>query len=76
MSPKALLILDFIKAYIKKHGVSPSYEVMAKAFGMKAKSNMHRLVGVLEKEGYVKVNKNKFYGVKVVDRSVEDVVKL
>lgn len=76
MSPKALLVLDFIKAYIKKHGVSPSYEVMAKAFGMTAKSNMHRLVGLLERGGYVRVNKKKFYGIKVVDRSVDDVVKL
>jgi len=76
MSPKALLVLDFIKAYTKRYGVSPSYEVMTKAFGLKSKSNLHRFVKVLEEAGYVKVRPNKFYGIKVVDRSVDDVVKM
>lgn len=70
------LLLEFIKAYIKRHGVSPSYEVMAKSLGMKSKGNMHRVVKRLERDGLVKVRPRKFYGVVVVDRSVNDVVKL
>lgn len=76
MSPKALLILDFIKAYIKKHGIAPSYEVITKAFGLKSRSNVYRLVKVLEEGGYVKTKPRKFYSIKVVDRTVDDVVKL
>jgi len=70
------LVLDFIRAYIKKHGVSPSYEVMAKSLGLKSRANMHRIVRRLEQEGHLQVKPRKFYGLKVVDRSIDDVVKL
>ena len=70
------LVLDFIKAYVRRHGVSPSYEVMAKSLGLKSRANMHRIVRRLEKEGHLKVAPRKFYGLKVVDRSIDDVVSL
>ena len=76
MTPKEKLILEFIQAYIRRHGVSPSYEVMAKALGMRAKSNLHRYVLKLEKDGFVVRRPKKFYGVRVVDRSVDEVVNL
>ena len=76
MTPKEQLVLEFIKAYIKRHKVSPSYEVMAKALGMKAKSNLHRYVLKLERDGFVVRRPKKFYGVRVVDRSVDEVVSL
>ena len=56
--------------------MSPSYEVMAKALGMKAKSNLHRYVLKVEGMGLVVRRPRKFYGVKVVDRSVDEVVSL
>jgi SOS-response transcriptional repressor LexA len=70
------LVLDFIRAYVRRHGVSPSYEVMAKSLGLKSRANMHRIVRRLEKEGHLKVAPRKFYGLKVVDRSIDDVVSL
>lgn len=76
MTQRWQLVLDFIRAYIKKHGVSPSYEVMAKSLGLKSRANMHRIVRRLEGEGHLQVRPRKFYGLKVVDRSVDDVVKL
>lgn len=76
MTPKETLLLEFIQAYVKRHGVSPSYEVMAKALGMKAKSNLHRYVLKLEKMGFVSRKPKRFYGIRVVDRSVEEVAKL
>lgn len=76
MTQRWQLVLDFIRAYIKKHGVSPSYEVMAKSLGLKSRANMHRIVRRLEGEGHLQVKPRKFYGLKVVDRSVDDVVKL
>lgn len=76
LSVRRQLILDFIKAYTKKWGMAPSYEVIAKAMGLKAKSNIHRIVKSLEKEGYVQTRPLKFYSIKVVDRSVEGVVDL
>ena len=76
MTERWQLVLDFIRAYIKKHGVSPSYEVMAKSLGLKSRANMHRIVRRLEQDGHLQVKPRKFYGLKVVDRSIEDVVKL
>ena len=76
MTERWQLVLDFIRAYIKKHGVSPSYEVMAKSLGLKSRANMHRIVKRLEEEGHLQRKPNKFYGVKVVDRSVREVASL
>lgn len=76
LSVRKQLILDFIKAYTKKWGIPPSYEVIAKAMGLKAKSNIHRLVKSLEKDGYLQTRPKKFYSIRLVDKSVEDVVSL
>lgn len=69
-------VLKFIQAYMKLHSVSPSYEVMAKSLGMKSRSNMHRIVKRLEKEGHLQTKPRKYYGIKVVDKSVKEVVSL
>ena len=69
-------VLRFIRAYIKLHGVSPSYAVMAEGLGMKSRANMHRMVKRLEEEGHLQRKPRKFYGVKVVDRSVREVASL
>jgi repressor LexA len=76
LSVRKQLILDFVAAYTKKWGIPPSYEVIAKAMGLKAKSNVHRLVKSLEKDGYVQTRPGKFYSIKIVDRSVKDVTSL
>lgn len=69
-------VLRFIRAYIKLHGVSPSYGVMAEGLGMKSRANMHRMVKRLEEEGHLQRRPNKIYGVKLVDRSVREVSSL
>jgi SOS-response transcriptional repressor LexA len=69
-------VMRFIRAYIRIHGVSPSYGVLAEGLGLKSRSNMHRIVTRLEEEGYLEKKPRKFYGVKVVDRSVKDVLSL
>ena len=37
MPERHQLVLDFIKAYIRLHGVAPSYLVIAKGIGLKSK---------------------------------------
>lgn len=76
MTPRWEKVLGFIRGYIKIHGVSPSYEVMAKAFGMKSRSNMHRIVQRLKQEGHLEIRPHKYHGVKVRDKSVEEVLSL
>lgn len=70
------LVLKFIKAYQKLHGVTPSYEVMAKGLGMKSRSNMHRIVWRLEQEGHLMVKPRRLNGIKVQDRSVKEISSL
>lgn len=69
-------VLDFIRAYTKIHGVSPTYEVIAKGMGLRSRSNAHRIVKRLESDGYLQVKPKKFYGIKVCDRSVKEIAAL
>lgn len=76
MQEKHKLVYDFIKAYIRIHGVSPSYLVIAKGLGMKSKANIHRIVHKLEEDGHLSVKTTRWNGIKVVDRSVREVAAL
>jgi hypothetical protein len=76
MQPKHQLVFDFIKAYMRLHGVAPSYAVIAKGIGLKSKSNIHRIVHKLEDEGLVTVKPYKFNSIKIRDRSVREMASL
>lgn len=70
------LVLDFIRAYVRLHGIPPSYDVIARGLGMKSRSNIHRIVHRLKSDGFITVKPGKFYGVRLVDRSVEKMLSL
>ena len=76
MSKKRQLVLEFIRAYIRLHGVPPSYEVIAKGIGLSSKSNVHRIVHRLKEDGHLTVRPYKFCSIKLVDTSVREVVRL
>jgi SOS-response transcriptional repressor LexA len=76
MPSKHQLVFDFIKAYLRVHGVAPSYAVIAKGIGLKSKSNIHRIVHKLEDEGLVTVKPYKFNSIKIRDRSVREMASL
>lgn len=69
-------MLDFIKAYTRLHGVSPSYEVIARSLGLRSKSNIHRIVHRLKDDGFLTVKAYKFHSVKLVDHSVKEIASL
>lgn len=46
-------VLDFIKKYIEKNGTSPTYEVIGKSLGYKAKSTIHHYIEALMSKGYI-----------------------
>ena len=75
MTPQWEKVLRFVKAYVRLHGVAPSYEVIAKSLGMKAKSNAFRIVRRLEEEGHLEV-RGGYRGIRVVDRSVKEIEAL
>jgi SOS-response transcriptional repressor LexA len=76
MTKKRMLVLDFIKAYTRLHGVSPSYEVIARSLGLRSKSNIHRIVHRLKDDGFLTVRAYKFHSVKLVDHSVREISSL
>jgi SOS-response transcriptional repressor LexA len=76
MTERWQVVLDFIKAYMRIHGVGPSYEILAKGLKMRSRANMHRIVMRLEKEGYLETKSRKFYSIRVIDKSVKEVSAL
>ena len=76
MTKRWQMVMDFLKAYQKIHGVSPSYEVMTRGLGMVSRSNVHRIVKRLEEEGLVQTKPRKYLSVKLVDRSVKEIESL
>ena len=76
MTEKDQLILDFIKAYIRLHGVAPSYSVIARGVNKQSKSNIHRVVHKLIDEGKIAMKPHKARSIRVTDRSVKAVAAL
>ena len=76
MSEKHQLVLDFIRAYMKLHGVSPSYQVIANGIGLRSKSNIHRIIHALEDEGLLTVKAYKFNSIRVLDKGAKEVLDL
>ena len=54
LSPRQKKIFDFIKSYMKKEPVAPSYEEMMRAAGLKSKSGVHNIVKQLEERKWIK----------------------
>ncbi len=46
-------LLDFIGERMAVDGVSPSFEEMKDAMGLKSKSGIHRLLSALEERGFI-----------------------
>jgi SOS-response transcriptional repressor LexA len=73
MPDKHQLVLDFIRAYIKLHGMSPSYQTIASGVGMKSKANIHRIIHKLQDDGLLTIRPYKFNSIKLIDRSAREV---
>ncbi len=71
ITKKRQKVLDFIKIYIRIHGMSPSYEAIAKGVGLNSKSNIYRIVKRLESDGFLQTKPRKFYGIELVERTVK-----
>ena len=76
MTERTQLVFDFIKAYMKIHGIPPSYEVIAKGLGLKSKSNIHRIVHKLKDEGLIETKPYKFHAIRLVDKSAREMAAL
>lgn len=55
---KQKILLDYIKEYIQKNGVSPSYEDMRKKLKLSSLSSVHDYIEALSKKEYIEKNGN------------------
>ena len=76
MFEKHQLVLDFIKAYMKIHGVAPSYQVIANGLGLKSKSNIHRIIHALQEDGRLTLRAHKFNSIRILDKGAKEVLGL
>ena len=76
VSDKHQLVLEFIRAYIRFHGMSPSYQTIALGLGMKSKANIHRIIHKLQEEGHLTIRPYKFNSIKLTDRSAREMATL
>ncbi|SCW61518.1 LexA DNA binding domain-containing protein [Sphingobium faniae] len=53
MTERQLLVLNFIRERIESTGVCPSLVEIAGAMGVKSKSNAHRVIGALIRDGHL-----------------------
>lgn len=76
MTPKQKLVLDFIKTYVEIKGFSPSYTNIAIGIGLKSKSNIHRIVHELRKQGLLEVKPHVVRSINVREKSMDEVASL
>ena len=76
MTERRRLVLEFIRAYVRLHGVPPSYEVIARGLGLSSKSNVHRIIHRLKEDGHLTIRPYKFHSIRLVDKSVKEMAAL
>lgn len=76
MTERQKMVLDFIELYIKMKGFPPSYMDIATGLNLRSKSNIHRLVHELKNKGLLQIKPHMVRSLKVIDKTVQEVVKL
>ena len=62
-------LFDFVNAYIDKTSISPSFEEMKNALGLKSKSGIHVLITSLEQRGFIKRLKHKARAMEILKKN-------
>lgn len=76
MTSRQVLVLEFIRTFVKMRGHSPSMQDIATGLGMKSRSNIHRIVHDLRRQGCLSIRPHKFRTIKVTDKSVKEMASL
>ena len=70
LTKKQSKLYNFLKDKIKKTNVSPSFEEMKIAMGLKSKSGIQRLINGLIERGFIEKKNNKKRAINIVNNSV------
>jgi len=65
LTKKQLRLYDYINKHIEKERVPPTVREIAKEFGC-VHSNVHRMLKLLERDGYIKVHPARPRGIEVI----------
>ena len=60
-------LLDFIGERMAVDGVSPSFDEMREAMGLKSKSGIHRLIDALEERGIIQRLPNRARAIEILE---------
>ncbi|WCL52959.1 transcriptional repressor LexA [Gimibacter soli] len=66
LTSKQRELLLFIDRRLKADGISPSFDEMKDALGLKSKSGVHRLIGALEERGFIRRMANRARALEVM----------
>ena len=72
LTKKQKELFDYLKNYIAKNEISPSFEEMKEAINLKSKSGIHRLITSLEQRGFIKRLKHRARAMEIVDKTVDN----
>ena len=70
LTKKQNKLFNFLKDKIKKTNVSPSFEEMKIAMGLKSKSGIQRLIDGLVERGFIEKKNNKKRAINIIEGSV------
>ncbi len=79
LTAKQFELLNFIHQRLEETGISPSFEEMKEALGLKSKSGIHRLISALEERSFLRRLPNRARALEVIklpDMGQETAVKL
>src|SRR5260370_24396568 len=71
LTKKQYELLTFINRRLAQDGVSPSFEEMKDALGLKSKSGIHRLISGLEERGFIRRLPHRARALEVMKRPEE-----
>src|SRR5258708_16988872 len=71
LTKKQYELLMFINRRLAQDGVSPSFEEMKDALGLKSKSGIHRLISGLEERGFIRRLAHRARALEVMKRPEE-----
>ncbi|MDR1026297.1 MAG: transcriptional repressor LexA [Lactobacillus sp.] len=66
LTPKQYKLLMFIKKTLQEKGVSPSFDEMKEAVGLKSKSGIHALIEALNERGFIRKLPHKARALEVI----------
>ena len=75
LTKKQKILFEYLDKYIDGSGISPSFEEMKQALGLKSKSGIHRLITSLEERGYIRRIKHKARAMEIVKNQKERTTK-